>query len=128
LKISMVSCLESGEILTPAMNNPNAIPSSFTFVTANSVGAGLNKLPGASFLEKPSIKMTNTIDMVEMIPNIEVYESSERGRKTVGIRLGDDIVYQAQISPQRNQTHNINPQTLKELEDTVGISECNESP
>jgi hypothetical protein len=93
----------------PAMNNPNAIPSSFTFVTANSVGAGLNKLPGASFLEKPSIKMTNTIDMVEMIPNIEVYESSERGRKTVGIR-------------------NINPQTLKELEDTVGISECNESP
>ena len=33
------------------------------------------------------MKMTTIMDTVDMMPNIEVYERSERGRNTVGIRL-----------------------------------------
>lgn len=56
-----------------------------------SIGAGLHKLPGASFFEKPSMKITATIIIVEIIPRIEVYDRRESGRKTIGINLGTII-------------------------------------
>ena len=52
-----------------------------------SVGRGSHRLPGACVLVKPSMKMTATIKMVDIIPKIEVYERRESGRKTVGMSL-----------------------------------------
>lgn len=69
------------------MNNPNAMPNSPTPMIPRFVGAGLQRLPGASFLEKPSMKMTTTRNIVDMMPRMEVYDRRERGKKTVGTRL-----------------------------------------
>jgi len=60
------------EILTPAMNKPKAIPSLLKSLTPTSVGAGSRRLPGASVFEKPSMKMTMTRTIDEMIPTIDV--------------------------------------------------------
>jgi len=38
-------------------------------------------------LVKPSMRMTTTIITVDTIPKIEVYDSSDKGRNTVGINL-----------------------------------------
>lgn len=90
-------------LLTPAMNSPNAAPNFSTLAIANDVSAGSQKLPGASFLEKPSIKMTITKSMVEMIPSMEVYDKRDNGRNTVGIKLSINIKNNRSISFQ-NET------------------------
>ena len=74
-------------LLTPAMNKPNAMPSLLRSFTPVSVGTGSRRLPGASFFVKPSTKITITRVIEEMIPKMDVYDSSESGRNTVGMRL-----------------------------------------
>jgi hypothetical protein len=69
------------------MKRPNATPSLVTLWKPRSVGQGCQRLPGASDFEKPSKKMTNNRRNVDKIPNIDVYESSERGRNTLGKSL-----------------------------------------
>jgi len=72
---------------TPAINKPNAMPSSVIVPVPHDVAAGLHRLPGLSGLDKPSIKMTKMMRSVEQMPNIEVYESIDKGRKTNGANL-----------------------------------------
>jgi hypothetical protein len=72
---------------TPAINKPNAMPSSVIEPVPQDVAAGLHRLPGASGLEKPSMKMTKMMRSVEQMPKIEVYESIDNGRKTSGANL-----------------------------------------
>ena len=74
------------------MKSPNAIPNSPIPMTPKFVGAGLQRLPGASALERPSMKITAMRNTVDIIPSIEVYERTERGQKTVGMRLYENKV------------------------------------
>ncbi len=112
---------------TPAMNKPNVIPNLFILATPMLVSAGLQKLPGASLLDIPSKKTTAINRIIEKIPMIEVYESKERGRNTVGIilfphskiRLGDYVRMQF--------TYNNNPQTLYVSTEYCGKIACRES-
>lgn len=73
------------------MNKPKEMPSLSKPFTPMSVSAGLHRLPGESFFEKPSMNTTKVRRTVEAIPRIEVYDKSERGRNTVGISL-DQVV------------------------------------
>ena len=73
--------------LTPAMNNPNDMPSSPRSWTFQFVSAGLQRLPGLSNFENPSIKTTITMSKVEMTPSIEVYDNKDNGIRVVGIML-----------------------------------------
>jgi hypothetical protein len=57
---------------TPAINKPKATPSSVVEPVPQDVAAGLQRLPGASGLEKPSTKMTRIMRSVEQMPNIDV--------------------------------------------------------
>jgi len=72
---------------TPAINKPNAIPSSVIEPMPHDVAAGFHRLPGASGLENPSMKMTKMMRSVEQMPNIDVYDSIDSGRKTSGTNL-----------------------------------------
>jgi len=74
------------------MNRPNATPSLETLWTPRSVGLGCQRLPGALVFEKPSKKMTKSRRKVDRMPNIEVYESNDRGRKTLGKRLNKGVM------------------------------------
>lgn len=74
---------------TPAMNNPKANPRLFQFPTLMLVSAGLQKLPGGSYLEHPSNSTTKITRTEDMIPRIDVYASSDKGKNTVGISLVD---------------------------------------
>lgn len=65
------------------------MPSSPTLPKDNDVSAGTQRDPGASRLERPSTNITATIKRVDVMPRIEVYERSESGMKTVGMRLKD---------------------------------------
>ncbi len=69
------------------MNRPKANPSSPKLQKLNEVRAGLHRLPGASYFEKPSTKMTPIKRIVDTMPRSEAYERKDNGRKTVGIRL-----------------------------------------
>ena len=73
--------------LTPAINNPNDTPSSPRFLYEKLVSAGLQRLPGLSNVEKPSIKMTATMSRVERIPMIDAYDNQDRGMNMVGTML-----------------------------------------
>jgi hypothetical protein len=72
---------------TPAMNNPKANPKLFQLPTLMLVSAGLQKLPGGSYLENPSNSTTKITRTEEMIPRIDVYASNDKGKNTVGISL-----------------------------------------
>ena len=72
---------------TPAMNKPKATPSSPQLPIPSWVSAGLQRLPGLSRFEKPSMNTTAMIVRVDTMPSMEVYERSESGKNTVGINL-----------------------------------------
>lgn len=74
-------------MLTPAISNPKARPNSPRFPGFRLVSAGIHKLPGLSFFDKPSMNMTTTRNTVERMPIIDAYESKDRGIRTVGIML-----------------------------------------
>jgi hypothetical protein len=76
---------------TPAMNRPKANPSSPKLQKSSEVFAGLHKLPGASNFEKPSTKMTPIKRTVDTMPRSEAYERKDSGRKTVGIKLEENL-------------------------------------
>lgn len=69
------------------MKSPKARPNSFEFPVPRLVSAGLQKLPGASRFVNPSMRTTNIIKTVDIIPRIEVYDSKDSGRNTIGINL-----------------------------------------
>ena len=54
------------------MKRPNAIPSSPQPAIKKFVGAGLQRLPGESVFDNPSMNRTATMSKVDMIPIIEV--------------------------------------------------------
>jgi len=72
---------------TPAISKPSAMPSSVIEPVLHDVTAGLHRLPGASGLERPSMKMTKMIRSVEQMPSVEEYESIDNGIKTSGANL-----------------------------------------
>ena len=74
-------------LCTPAINNPNAIASLSGLGTPKLVFAGSHKLPGAVCFERPSMRTTATSIVDDMIPRMDVKDRSDRGRKTVGIKL-----------------------------------------
>jgi hypothetical protein len=69
------------------MNSPKANPSSSRLQKRSEVLAGLHRLPGASNFERPSTKTTPIKRTVDAMPRSEAYESTDNGRKTVGIKL-----------------------------------------
>lgn len=69
------------------MNNPNAIASFSVLGTPKLVFAGSHKLPGAFRFERPSMSTTATSIMDDVIPKMDVYDRSDRGRKAIGIKL-----------------------------------------
>jgi hypothetical protein len=72
---------------TPAINNPKAIPRCVALSIPKEVSAGLQRLPGPSRLENPSMNTTRMIKNVDKIPRIDVYERRDNGINTVGINL-----------------------------------------
>ena len=56
---------------TPAMNNPKATPNLAGLLTPNDVSAGLQRLPGDSRFENPSMRITAMMRSVEMMPSID---------------------------------------------------------
>ena len=85
-----VRCLDGTRLefyLTPAINNPKATPNCPTPATPKLVSAGCQRLPGGFTFDIPSNRTTAMMSKMEMIPNIEAYESTERGRNTEGSRL-----------------------------------------
>jgi len=86
-----------GWILTPAMNNPKATPKCVKFATPTLVSAGIHRLPGASFFVNPSTMMTNTRRTVDTIPRIDVYDSRDKGRNTVGMSLDSNCEIEIQV-------------------------------
>lgn len=73
------------------MNKPNATPTSPSVPGEKDVGAGLQKLPGPSDFEKPSMNITAMISSVELIPSSDVKERIDRGMKTVGAKLCEEL-------------------------------------
>lgn len=71
------------------MNKPNATPTSPRVPGEMDVCAGLQKLPGESALENPSVNITAMTINVELIPSSDVNESIDKGMKTVGAKLCD---------------------------------------
>lgn len=69
------------------MNKPNATPTSSRVPGEIDVGAGLQRLPGESDFENPSMNITAMMSNVELIPSSEVNESIDKGMKTVGAKL-----------------------------------------
>ena len=84
---SLPTAQKDSERHTPAINSPNAKPSSCGSETPSEVSAGLHRLPGASNFEKPSTKITATNKIVETMPTREEYERNDSGRKTAGMSL-----------------------------------------
>lgn len=61
----------NGNRRTPAINSPNATPSSGKLPMLKLVSAGLQRLPGVSVLDKPSNNSTPIIKSVDKIPIID---------------------------------------------------------
>ena len=74
-------------MVTPAMNKPNAIPTCPRVPGESDVCAGLQRLPGESGFEKPSMNITAMMSNVELIPSSDVKERIDKGMKTVGAKL-----------------------------------------
>jgi hypothetical protein len=72
---------------TPAINKPNATPNSPQLFTAKEVWAGVQRLPGGSVFESPSITITTIMSTVDIIPRRDAYDKSDKGKKTVGTNL-----------------------------------------
>lgn len=75
-------------VLTPAMKSPNDTPSSPKLRTEKLVSAGLQRLPGDSNVEKPSMKMTATMRKVDKTPRADAYDNQDKGMSMVGMMLG----------------------------------------
>jgi len=69
------------------MNKPKDIPSLPASLIPQSVSAGLQRLPGASRLVRPSIAIHAMIRMVDRMPRIDVYDRRDSGMNIVGMML-----------------------------------------
>jgi hypothetical protein len=95
------------------MNRPKANPSSSRLQNLNEVGAGLQRLPGASNFEKPSIKTTPISRIVDNMPRSEAYERNGSGRKTVGIKLEEHLTSErARAGTSTTNTYMTRPSSL----------------
>lgn len=110
------------------MNNPKAIPRFCQLSMPKDVGAGLQRLPGASFFHVPSIRITTTIVKVDRIPKTDVYERRDSGKNTVGINLHDNWKLSELNGKRCRETHKNRPHTLYVLDEYCGKIECSESP
>jgi len=78
----MTTCPEN-----PAMNKPNATPISPKVPGEIDVCAGLQRLPGESDFENPSMNITAVMSNADPIPSKDVNESTDNGMKTVGTKM-----------------------------------------
>jgi len=71
----------------PAINKPNATPTSPRVPGEIDVCAGLHRLPGEFDFENPSTNITAMMSIVELIPSNDVNERIDKGIKTVGAKM-----------------------------------------
>jgi hypothetical protein len=74
------------------------------------VSAGLQKLPGASGLDNPSMITTRITSKEDKMPRTDVYDSRDKGRNTVGTNL--KYVRSGVKSKLQEATYNMIPQSL----------------